>query len=200
MRIKSGLLLGSVFMLITAVVFVFFSVNKREDPIPAQQEKIASTLLPVVPSIQQRVILFMGPMKPRNVDFESKIFDTPVSILDSQGNKIVLYYEPQDFSLNVAGKSIRGLTISRSKNNEWVSLRPISSPVDMSIGEQDLKLQEDDVLMFNLSGQDSNPSIVMEIWRDGLFKKQNMHIFFEEKSSQKPVQKIPNWILEILNT
>lgn len=200
MRIKSGLLLGSVVILITAVVFVFFSTNKHEDPIPVKQGKIASTLLPVVPSIQQRVIIFMGPMKPRGVDFESKKFDSPVSILDSQGDKIVLYYEPQEFSLNVAGKSIRSITISRSKNNEWVSLRPISSPVDMSIGEQDLKLQEDDVLMFNLSGQDSHPSIVMEIWRDGLFEKQNMHIFFEEKSSQKPVQKIPNWILEILNT
>lgn len=195
MRIKSALLLGSLAILITAIVFALFRVNTPEDPVPAQP--VEATVLQ--PFVERRIILFMGPMKPVNVDFETKTFDSPVSIVDPDGGLTVLYYQPEDFSLNVAGQRISGLKIDRSKNQEWISLRPIDSPVEISIAGKSLNLAQDDVVMFNLYGQDPLPSIVMEIWRDGLFNKKNMNVFFEE-SSNEPVQRIPNWIRDILNT
>jgi len=145
------------------------------------------------------IYAFMGPMKPVGKDFESDEFGIDILFpvyLGEARDMLVLKYNQVDLVLETyGGQSAR---VKQSNDERWVTVRPVGDvSLKVLVNSKEWLLSSNDVMFFSLSGSNIDPSIKMEIWRNDLFDKRNMNTFFEE-SDYQPEQRIPNWILEIL--
>lgn len=160
---------------------------------PKSQEPRPWLLLEEMESERSNVVTFIGPKRPNSHGGEAEIFNSPVSILHSNGETILSFQRTRG-AISAHGASIEGADIRLSTDRwGWLAVVPISN-IEMSVGQRRVSLAVGEILLFYPTGiQYSNPSIEMVIWRDDLFAQRLSYGYFTV-SGFHPSPQIPIWI------